>query len=312
MGGGEKHSSSIPGDKSQRWPAEPWLWGFIAVFAAAAIASYYYSSEWESIVFLPSGVVLAVFPVMLLTRKQSLPALEIARPAAESLGAAAWYACFVLASLLSRNSGLLGNDIIKWLWLVILPVLLLWIISRNHRGFKDTLLSIGLRRTGLGRALFSGLAAFIVLLPFILMSMPASQIEKLHDLFQDPLKAAIGFIFGLLLMLFTAGFTEEVFFRGVLQSRLARTFKSEMRGGLLTAFLFGLYHLPYAYFSADWATHGNAGRAVATVLTEQATAGVILGVLWARTRNLGASVLLHTLINVVAIMTSLNFNITFG
>jgi membrane protease YdiL (CAAX protease family) len=84
---------------------------------------------------------------------------------------------------------------------------------------------------------------------------------------------------------------------------------SELRSCLIIAVLFGLYHLPYAYFSADWQSHGNLGWALAGVLTEQTIAGLILGVLWIRTRNLGSSILLHALIDLLPAMTMLHFTI---
>ena len=78
-------------------------------------------------------------------------------------------------------------------------------------------------------------------------------------------------------------------------------------GILITAFLFGIYHLPYAYFSADWPPHGDFVWGLSSVLAEQMVAGALLGILWWRTRNIAAPVLLHALVNTAAIMTSLNF-----
>jgi len=65
------------------------------------------------------------------------------------------------------------------------------------------------------------------------------------------------FLLSFLLMLLTAGFTEEFFFRGVLQTRLQALFKSKVLAVLVVSILFGLYHLPYAYLHPRWPSHGN-------------------------------------------------------
>jgi membrane protease YdiL (CAAX protease family) len=307
-----KNQSTNSTGKSPHWWADPYLWGFILLFGIALIASPVLLTEWLSVILFSLGTIPAVALVIFLTRKQSPFTLEIPRPAVECWAVAGWYVCYMILSTLMKGGGVLADEFPKWLWFVILPVLLLWIVSRRSRNLKVTLQSVGLHRQGLGRALLLGLSAFVVLLPFIIMSMPSPQIEKLHDVFQEPFRAMIIIPVSLLLSLFTAGFTEEVFFRGILQSRLAKAIGSEMRSCLLTAFLFGIYHLPYAYFLTSWQTHGNLLWSVTSVLTEQMVGSLILGVLWMRTRNLAASILVHSLINVIPIMTAFNFNIRFG
>lgn len=142
--------------------------------------------------------------------------------------------------------------------------------------------------------------------PAIIVSLPTTQTDKLQDLLNYPMKLVVIIPVGFILMFATAGFTEEVFFRGILQARLSSWLGSDIRGCLLTAFLFGLYHLPYAFFDVSWPTYGNLLWALTTVITEQMVAGLLLGVLWMRTRNLGASVLSHSLINTIAILASIN------
>jgi membrane protease YdiL (CAAX protease family) len=215
----------------------------------------------------------------------------------------------MILGIVTKGGSILANDLAKWLWFVILPLGLLWFARGRSSNLASFLRSVGLRRQGLGKALLLGLLAFVILLPFVLMSMPPSQLTKIHDILQQPLHAVFIIPVSLLLLLFTAGFTEELFFRGILQSRLAKVMKSEMRSCLITAFLFGLYHLPYAYFLSDWPTHGNFTWAIASVMTEQMIAGLILGVLWMRTHNLTSSILLHTLIDLLPAMTMLHFTI---
>jgi len=144
--------------------------------------------------------------------------------------------------------------------------------------------------------------------PFIFLVMPDEQARKLLEIFSQPMNALVSLPLAFGLALITAALTEEIFFRGVLQSHLARLTGSDARACLITALLFGLYHLPYAYFSNDWSTHGNLPWAVSSVLAEQMVTGVLLGFLWLRTRNIAAPVLFHALVNTQAIMSSLNFN----
>ena len=295
-----------PSTKPHRWWRDPFLWGFIIIFAAAFAALPDLSAEWLSTILIPLATILAVALVVFLSRKHSPAALEIPRPAMEWWSVFGWYAGFMILSVITKGSGILSNDIAKWLWFVILPLGLLWFGRGSSCNLTTFLRSVGLHRQGLGKALLLGLLAFVILLPFILMSMPSSQLTKIHDIFQQPLQAVVIMPLSFLLLLFTAGFTEEVFFRGILQSHLAKLMRSEMRSCLITAFLFGIYHLPYAYFLSDRPPHGNLVWAVASVVTEQMIAGLILGVLWMRTRNLGSSILLHTLIDLLPAMTMLH------
>ena len=293
-------------DRLSAWLTDPFSWGFIIIFAAAFVALPDLSSEWLSTILIPLATILAVALVVFLSRKHSPAALEIPRPAIEWWSVFGWYAGFMILSVITKGSGILSNDIAKWLWFVILPLGLLWFGRGSSCNLTTFLRSVGLHRQGLGKALLLGLLAFVILLPFILMSMPSSQLTKIHDIFQQPLQAVVIMPLSFLLLLFTAGFTEEVFFRGILQSHLAKLMRSEMRSCLITAFLFGIYHLPYAYFLSDRPPHGNLVWAVASVVTEQMIAGLILGVLWMRTRNLGSSILLHTLIDLLPAMTMLH------
>jgi membrane protease YdiL (CAAX protease family) len=57
------------------------------------------------------------------------------------------------------------------------------------------------------------------------------------------------------------------------------------------------------YFSPFEPTHGNLVWAVTSVITEQTVVGLLLGVVWVRTRNLTAPVLLHAFIDAIAMMS---------
>jgi len=61
-------------------------------------------------------------------------------------------------------------------------------------------------------------------------------------------------------MMLTAGSTEEIFFRGIVQRNIYNAAKSQVIAVLASALLFALFalfHFPWAYFS--WPhTQGNA------------------------------------------------------
>jgi membrane protease YdiL (CAAX protease family) len=60
------------------------------------------------------------------------------------------------------------------------------------------------------------------------------------------------------LMLLTAGFTEEFFFRGFLLGRLLDANMRAWPAVLCSAAAFALYHLPYAYFNPNWPSAGES------------------------------------------------------
>lgn len=99
------------------------------------------------------------------------------------------------------------------------------------------------------------------------------------------------------LMLITAGFTEEYFFRGLLQSSLTESFKSKVWAVILSSLAFGLYHLPYAYLLDSWPSHGNFVSAIGEGVIPSFVLGIVFGALYSHFRNLIVSVLAHSIFN---------------
>jgi membrane protease YdiL (CAAX protease family) len=108
----------------------------------------------------------------------------------------------------------------------------------------------------------------------------------------------IGLPLAFLWLTLLVGLVEEFFFRGVMQTRLAALFKSEVAGLVVMAILFGLMHAPGMVLreagvveglgaSPDWAT------AAAYTITVQSVAAFYLGIFWMRTRNLPAVIIIH-------------------
>jgi CAAX protease family protein len=99
-------------------------------------------------------------------------------------------------------------------------------------------------------------------------------------------------------LLFEVGLVEEFFFRGLVQSALATAFKSEVSGIVLMSLIFGLAHAPGFIFRhagelEGLGPHPSALDAVAYSIVVLAVSGITFGVIWARTKNLFALMLVH-------------------
>ena len=95
-----------------------------------------------------------------------------------------------------------------------------------------------------------------------------------------------------------AGLVEEFFFRALIQSHLAAAFKSEVSGTVLMSLIFGLAHAPGFIFRHAGEVEGlgsnpSALDAIAYSIVVLAISGVTFGVIWARTKNLFAVMLIH-------------------
>lgn len=100
------------------------------------------------------------------------------------------------------------------------------------------------------------------------------------------------------LLLIEVGLVEEFFFRAILQARLAAWLRSEIAGLFLMALIFGLAHAPGLYLREAGAVTALGDRPdIASVLAYSiavlSLAGLAFGVIWARTRNIYALILIH-------------------
>jgi len=200
----------------------------------------------------------------------------------------------------------LENEAAHWLTLVLLPlVTLLYLHRRSDYTIRDTFASVGLRkdnwRRGLILALLLGLA--LSTLQLIVSDRRSAMLELVSNgsiVYLLPLSFFLLFV--------TAGFTEECFCRGVLQTRLGVLTGSRIWAVALTSVLFGFYHLPYAFLNPNWPSHGDWGAAFGSAMSQGVMGGIILGFIYERTdRNLVASVLVHTLINLLPATTMIHF-----
>ena len=226
---------------------------------------------------------------------------QLPESAAIMLAAPAYF-CVYLAYLFWHRESEVGH----WLSLVILPVLLVWALHRASGGtLRGALASLGLGKVRWTRGLVAALLMGVILGIFQVMASRSG--EMAMDAFRTGRAAwllPVAFVF----MLLTAGFTEELFFRGFLQTRLEGLLRSRVAGLLLASFCFGVYHLPYAYFNPRWPSAGDWGQAWAAALGQGIPAGLILGALYLYSgRNLLAPAVLHALVDAFPAMGILHF-----
>ena len=95
-----------------------------------------------------------------------------------------------------------------------------------------------------------------------------------------------------------AGLVEEFFFRALLQTRLAAWFRSEVTGVALMALLFGLAHAPgfilrHAGLAEAIGENPSPADSIAYAIVVLSVGGILFGIVWARTKNLFAVMIIH-------------------
>jgi membrane protease YdiL (CAAX protease family) len=109
---------------------------------------------------------------------------------------------------------------------------------------------------------------------------------------------AIGLPLCFLWLVLEAGLVEEFFFRALLQTRVAVWFKSEVTGVALMALCFGLAHAPgfilrRAGLAEAIGENPSPADAIAYAIVVLSVGGIFFGIVWARTRNLFALMVIH-------------------
>lgn len=191
----------------------------------------------------------------------------------------------------------LENEITHWLTLVLIPFIFLFIIQKQDSGknsITSTLATIGLNRQTLRNGLVIAVAAG-GLLGLVQIGF-SDKSDKILAAFSSG-RFMYAFPLGFLIMFLTAGFTEEFFFRGILQTKLTETCGSKAIGVFVSAFFFGLYHLPYAYLLKSWPSHGNLTAALSEGVLMTAVIGLLIGLAYARYQNLLVPIVIHSMMN---------------
>lgn len=204
-----------------------------------------------------------------------------------------WLLLYFLLSMISCAFNInIISETSNWLFLVLFPLLLM-------AGFRKENVIKTLKETGLKR--FNNKTVLRILLVCILymgcIILVFSLSEDTPDILTIALKMSVKFPVFFFLMVITAAFTEEFFFRGMIQRLLMDSLKRPYTAILLTSILFGLYHFPFAFYLWD-ETAGSAVDSLKTILTDQAVTGYALGLIYYKSnRNLWSSIILHAVTN---------------
>jgi membrane protease YdiL (CAAX protease family) len=195
------------------------------------------------------------------------------------------------------------SEFLHWLTLLGLPLFLITCLAKRRvpaTTFREVLNTVGVSREN-----WAGDLVWAILLGVVLSALQLvlsrNRGEILHVLFTPRALYLVPASF--LMMIGLAGFTEEFFFRGVLQTRLSKLLNSNFWAVITASFFFGLYHLPYAYLNPRWPSHGNWTDAASAAFGQGVPIGLILGTVYVKSRqNLLACAVLHSLINTLPAM----------
>jgi len=199
----------------------------------------------------------------------------------------------------------LESELAHWLTLVIVPVVIA-VTFGDRRGERSKLLAtFGLRRRGwkrgVGWALVLG--AFVTVLQVTMFGRR----DEIFAVVQSG-RALWLYPLTLLLMFFMAGFTEEFFFRGFLQTRVEVLGGSPLGAIAIVTVIFSIYHLPYAYLNPMWPSAGDWELAWRASFANGLPGGLVLGSLYQLSgRNLVPCIILHSMINAAPAMTLIRF-----
>ncbi|MGD8279125.1 MAG: CPBP family intramembrane metalloprotease [Gemmatimonadota bacterium] len=198
------------------------------------------------------------------------------------------------------------NELVHWFSMVLVPLVIAGLaLPRGRRVLREALASVGLRRGNLRKGIGWAVLAGGVITVFQVFA--GGRADAIQALFRSG-RALWLFPFAFAVMLELAGFTEEFLFRGFIQTRLEPLLRSRWAAVLVTALLFGVYHLPYAYLNPQWPSHGDWGAAWLAALGNGVPGGLLLGALYVFSRgNLLACVVLHALNNAAPAMTLIHF-----
>lgn len=200
---------------------------------------------------------------------------------------------FAYLALLFRHPEREG---MHWLTLVIIPLLGLRLLEKDS-SIPQVLASIGLNTEAARRGWAWALPFMVVFqgLQFLNRGNRAA----LLLLLERPagwllLPAAV------ILLLGTAATTEEVFFRGILQTRLGAAFRNEAAGAAVATLLFVGYHVPYTYLNKAWPSAGHLGPAVQAACVNGLVGGLPIAlVFWRSRQNLLAAIFMHVAIDLI-------------
>lgn len=249
------------------------------------------------------GLGLSLF-AWLLTRGADAPAIEVKRPALESVAVLLYlvlYAVLFLGFGMTAARGAFPEGPAQELTVmglklsahVILPALLLVLLGAR----LAPLFQAGLKGRKFWRTLIVLGAIILGLLCVISPSL-----NNIAATNAAPSLLAWAAPVSFIWIAIEAGLSEEFLFRAVLQTRLSAWFKSAWAGVFVTSVLFGLAHAPGLFMRGGpgvdgWST--DPLQVIAHTIAVLSPMGLLFGLIYARTKSLLLVVLLHGLVDVL-------------
>ncbi len=285
----------------------PYLWGFVAVYGACvALLGVLGQPLEEALALLVIfGVALPALAWLACLRAPmpSAPDPPRAKEAWLLVALALYVSAFLaikgplLDTLLPADPDARVHDtanmLLKLFAFVAVPLLV-------YRVAYGALPSAG--RSGLSTRrqwlVFLGLAAAVFAVTLVI----SRGTRELFGADFTPLQRALGLTLCFAWMALEAGVVEEVFFRWLLQSRIAAITGSQLSAVCIASLVFGLAHAPGMWLRGAGVAEGLGSEptlalTVAYSVTTQGVAGLLFAVLWARTRSLPLVVALHAVID---------------
>lgn len=232
-----------------------------------------------------AAVIVGILLTLRLTDGWLVPATRVVKPwlglvfwlLIGSVSLSIWHLDITLLRWEIRGLEIGTAVLLKLLFTVVIPLLLLWVKGDSVTGMGLNLRSWP-RNLGLA-LLLSGILADS-LLPF--------RWAVIEDAGWP--KAGLGVVVGFTYNLFQAGFPEEFFYRAYLQGHLAVVFRSRLTSLLLASLIFGLLHIL-----------GRLEQGIATAfafsMLNETVRGLLYGVVWERTISLIVPTVLHAMVS---------------
>jgi uncharacterized protein len=178
---------------------------------------------------------------------------------------------------------------VKLLIFVFIPRAMVWVLGGYKFG-DQTLIALGW--STIRPALWMSIAVLV---------MQLFLGNGLHSIKEAHLPAwviAVATPLSFVWLMLEVGLVEEFFFRVLLQERLATVLRSPWAGLVVAAVLFGLAHAPGFYLRSastqeGLGPHPSLLMAVGYSIVMTSLAGLFLGVLWIRTKNLAVLMIVH-------------------
>jgi membrane protease YdiL (CAAX protease family) len=299
----------------------------LALFVAAYAAALVYLGATGALPFEESGMILAVIGIgfsalsWILTLGIKPIQITISRPAGEAIAAMLLVLAIAAYLVYGRTwvDGLVpdsahgGSDFAheaaqlasKLTAFVIIPLIIFRV------AFGQGLASFGLSRAAFARlAGRDGLAALVIgaaICVFQFYVGNAAAPIRNGEIAGTALW--LGGAMTFLWLVIEVGLVEEFFFRGLVQTRLAAAFRSEIAGLFLMALIFGLIHAPGMVLRGAGGAEGlgegvDPLTAMAYVIAIQSVAALFLGIVWMRTHSLPAVMIIHAATDLFPAMPS--------